>query len=141
MSGRLIGTDGNGGQYQGSNGLAGSVSIGFGPAGLGRIGGARTGGGTKPSTSVRQQVGMGSVFADVIGGHPRFLVRVVQCVPVQRDIRRDDESVRVIGCYRHLHLGRRHGRLVDDYSHLLSVSNGLTALRGPDQETFVRIDV
>lgn len=76
-----------------------------------------------PITSVRQQVGVWSVLSDVIRCHPRLLVRVIERVPVQGDIGRDDEPVCVVGCHRNLHLSSGDGCLVNDNGHLLAVSD------------------
>lgn len=84
---------------------------------------------------------MGSVFADVFRSHPRFLVGVVDRVPVKLYVAGDDESIHVVSCYGQLDLGGGLGRLVDQYGHLLSVCNGLTTLSCPYEQSFVRVDV
>ena len=84
---------------------------------------------------------MWCVLTDVVGCHPCLLVGVVQRVSVQGDVGGDDESIRVIGCYCHLHLGRGLSRLIHDYSDLLAVRDRLAALGRPDGQSFVCVDV
>lgn len=84
---------------------------------------------------------MGCVFANVFRCHPGFLIGVIEGVPVQLDVSRDDEPINVVGGHCYLHLGRGLRRLIDQDGHLLPVCDGLAALSRPNEESFVCVDV
>lgn len=84
---------------------------------------------------------MGGSVGNVDRSHPCFGVCVVQRIQVHRDVAGDDEPVCIVRRDCNLNLAGRLAGLIHQYVDLLAVCDGLAALRSPNEQSFVRIDV